>query len=293
MIYRKKILLALVELFGGELSATDFQKLLFILSQEQIDNKFEFIPYKYGCFSFQAMADKNKLINEGYLEHSNNWRATSKNTNFITALNEPDRKLLQELKNKFGNCSTAELIRHVYKNYPYFAINSEIASKYSSVEELEVIDKLRPTQKNMCLFTIGYEGRSLERYLNTLILSNIKVLCDVRKNPMSRKYGFAKRTLQNACETVNIKYLHLPELGIVSEKRKSLKSQADYDKLFIEYEKTVLPVEKRAVKFIHSLLLTFSRVALTCYEALPDQCHRTRVANAVHSIEETIPLKHL
>ena len=125
------------------------------------------------------------------------------------------------------------------------------------------------------------------------IQKNIKVLCDVRKNPLSRKYGFAKKTLQNACESVNIKYIHLPELGIVSDKRKNLNNQTDYDNLFDEYEKTILPLQNKAIILIHDLLNNYGRVALTCYEALPKQCHRTRVAIAVHDIEKSIPLKHL
>jgi len=269
MIYRKKILLALTELFGGELTATDFQKLLFIFSIEQTESKFDFVPYKYGCFSFQSMADKNKLIKEGYLHNIKNWKLRSNNENFLLTLNSSDRKQLKLLKQKFGKLSTNDLIRHVYLNYPYFAVNSEIASKHLSKKEFNVINKVKPRNDEVNLFTIGYEGRSLERYLNLLIQNNISVLCDVRKNPLSRKYGFSKKTLQNACEAVNIKYIHLPELGIISEKRKSLHSQKDYDDLFLEYERKIIPNQKKEVNFIFSLIKNYGRVAITCYEALP------------------------
>ncbi len=293
MVYRKKILLALIEEFGGELSPTDLQKLLFILSDKQIDSKFDFVPYKFGCFSFQAMADKNNLIKEGYLENTKNWKTIITNANYIDTLKDDDKKSIQKLKLQYKNASTNDLIRYVYLNYPYFAINSEIAHKHLSSNELKLIEKFRPKDSNESLFTIGYEGRSLEKYLNILIKENIKVLCDVRKNPLSRKYGFAKKTLQNACESVNIKYIHLPELGIVSDKRKNLKSQADYDSLFIDYEKTVLPNQNKAIQLIYDLQKNYGRVALTCYEEMPKQCHRTRVANVVHNLENSIPLKHL
>ena len=94
MIYRKNILLAIVEIFGGELNATDFQKLLFIFSENQLERKFDFVPYKFGCFSFQSMADKNKLINEGYLKSTKSWKLASNNFKFKSKLNEPDRELL-------------------------------------------------------------------------------------------------------------------------------------------------------------------------------------------------------
>jgi uncharacterized protein (DUF488 family) len=143
------------------------------------------------------------------------------------------------------------------------------------------------------LFTIGYEGKSLESYLNILIRNNIKVLCDVRKNPLSRKYGFSEKTLQNACEAVHIKYIHIPELGIVSEKRKNLNSQQDYDLLFKEYEETVLPNQKNSLSHIKDLVKEYKRVSLTCYEASATQCHRSRVANKIHYNNKDVPLKHL
>lgn len=293
MLYRKKILLAIVELFGNEISATDFQKILFLFSEKQTDRKYDFVPYKYGCFSFQAMADKNSLIKEGYLANTRNWKINFEHANFNHTLEETDRKILSKLKLQIGTLSTNELIRHVYLNYPYFAINSEIVSKHLNSTEIEIVNRFRPKTATEGIFTIGYEGRSLESYLNILIRQNVKILCDVRKNPLSRKYGFAKKTLQNACESVNIKYIHLPELGIVSEKRKNLNTQIDYDNLFVDYEKEVIPNQQKEIKLIHSLIKTYGRVALTCYEALPKQCHRTRVANAIHSLDVKIPIIHL
>ena len=47
----------------------------------------------------------------------------------------------------------------------------------------------------------------------------IGLLCDVRKNPLSRKFGFSKKKLKHITETVGIKYVHIPELGIESDKR--------------------------------------------------------------------------
>ena len=293
MIYRKNIILAIVESFGGEVSATDFQKLLFLFSEQQKEKNFDFVPYKFGCFSFQTMADKNKLIKEGYLENTKSWKAKSSKSNFRSNLKESDRKILTKLKAKFGHYSTNDLIRYIYINFPYYAINSEIAFKFLTREEFEIIEKLKPKNEEQTLFTIGYEGKSIEQYLNILIQQNIKVLCDVRKNPLSRKYGFAKRTLQKACESVNIKYLHLPELGIVSEKRKNLKSQNDYDLLFFEYENTILSEQKKVICFISSVYSTYGRIALTCYESSPKQCHRTRVANAVLALDNEISICHL
>lgn len=130
------------------------------------------------------------------------------------------------------------------------------------------------------IVTLGYEGRTLESYLNELLRAGVTVLCDVRRNPLRRKYGFAKSTLSRGCEGVGIRYEHLPQLGIASEQRRSLDTQADYDALFEEYERTSLPHQAAALATIAKWAET-ERVALTCYERLPAQCHRHCVADAL------------
>ncbi|MEO1519008.1 MAG: DUF488 domain-containing protein, partial [Bacteroidota bacterium] len=62
MYYRRKIILGLLEVFQGKLNKTDFQKLLMILSKHQEKPAFEFVPYKFGCFSFQSYADIRTMI---------------------------------------------------------------------------------------------------------------------------------------------------------------------------------------------------------------------------------------
>ena len=109
--------------------------------------------------------------------------------------------------------------------------------------------------------------------------TDVIVLCDVRRNPLSRKYGFSKKILmQKSCEGVGIRYEHLPELGIASEDRRSLTSQEDYDALFDVYERETLPNQVDALKTIMDWIGKGERVALTCYERLPKQCHRACVA---------------
>jgi uncharacterized protein (DUF488 family) len=135
------------------------------------------------------------------------------------------------------------------------------------------------------LLTIGYEGKSLENYLNLLLRASVTVLCDVRRNPLSRKYGFAKSTLRQACDGVGIRYEHLPELGIDSAERRELNTQADYDALFAVYERESLPHQAAALAKIRGWIKADGeRVALTCYEAEPCQCHRHCVAEALERL---------
>ncbi|HBN05224.1 MAG TPA: hypothetical protein DD434_05475, partial [Bacteroidales bacterium] len=66
MYYRRKILLALLSLFGGKLTAKQLQKYLFLFTRLQDTKSFDFVPYHYGCFSFQANQDIATLTTYGY-----------------------------------------------------------------------------------------------------------------------------------------------------------------------------------------------------------------------------------
>jgi uncharacterized protein (DUF488 family) len=142
-------------------------------------------------------------------------------------------------------------------------------------EELIKIEneKQKCIYKSTTLFTIGYEGITIEAYINKLIQNDIRLLCDVRNNPVSRKFGFSKTTLSSILQELGIFYVHIPELGIVSEKRKNLKEQTDYKALFDDYNKA-LPEKKMYVDQLFALLCDQKRIALTCFEKDPNLCHR-------------------
>ncbi len=298
MYYRRKIILALLSVFDGQLTAKQFQKYLFLFTRKQETKSFDFIPYRYGCFSFQANQDVATLTNYGYCKITEirkvRFFELTKNDNFINTLKPEDRKSLLDIKEQFGNLSQKELIRYTYRQYPYYAIKSVIAENLLNSTELNAIELKKQHYSEKQLFTIGYEGISLETYINKLIINDVNVLCDVRKNAYSQKYGFSKKTLELACKSVDIEYIHIPDLGIVSDKRQELHTQADYDILFQEYEKTTLKENKASLLVIRNLLDKGKRVALTCFEKDPKQCHRTCVANALMQLPDTdYQLKYL
>lgn len=282
MYYRQKLLLALLQVFGGRLPKIDLQKYLFLFTEKhQKDKSYEFIPYNYGCFSFQSYADRKKLIDVGAIKEDAEYWELADETDYLSLIAAEDRKNLLPFKEKYKDVKGRNLVREVYRLYPYYAVNSEISTELMDRDELERIKRAEPSQTDYGFFTIGYEGKSFENYLNRLVKNNVRVLCDVRKNAISRKYGFSKKTLSETLEKIGIGYVHMPELGIVSEKRRDLSSQADYDLLFNEYEVSVLMENKDALERLHGILLKHRRVAITCFEANHLMCHRNRVAKAL------------
>jgi uncharacterized protein (DUF488 family) len=294
MYYRRKILLALMQAFEGELDKMSLQKLLFLLSRKQKEKAFHFVPYKFGCFSFQANADLGTMVKYNLVSESgNNWKKAD-NIDYLKGLKADDQVSIRSIKNQFGTYSKDELILLTYRNYPYYAINSIIAKNLLNAVELNELEKQKPIKPEIVLFTIGYEGISLEEYLNKLIINDVRVLCDVRKNSLSMKYGFSKNQLQLACKGVGIEYVHIPEVGIASDKRQELNTQADYDKLFAFYKADVLKEHAEKQNEILSLLQTKRRVALSCFEANICQCHRKHLAESIAQMEGfNYELKHL
>ena len=58
---RQRLLLTLLDAVGEPVGNTDFQKLLFLYTQEcETRPSYDFVPYKFGAFSFTSYADKRK-----------------------------------------------------------------------------------------------------------------------------------------------------------------------------------------------------------------------------------------
>lgn len=285
MFYRRKIILALLQLFDGQLDKIRLQKLLFLFAKKQAKAEYDFIPYKFGCYSYSANADMTAMVSRGFLTEDEKTFAKKDPSDYLKQLKPADLKLLQEVKTNYGKKSANALMKHTYINFPFYAIKSEVAENILSQEELEKVTKAKPKSNKTVLFTIGYEGISLEEYLVRLLKNDVKVLVDVRNNPLSMKYGFSKSQLKKYCASVGIDYVHIPEVGIQGDQRQELTTQSDYDKLFAVYRKNNLTQTTAHQTEILKLLKQHKRIALTCFEANICQCHRKHLAEAI----ETLP----
>jgi uncharacterized protein (DUF488 family) len=281
---RPRLLLTLLDAFGGEMGNRDFQKLLFLYTQEfEAEPSYDFVPFKYGGFSFTSYADRRRLIEGEFLvADEDSWKLTAEGEKAAVRKGE-ERLLVDRFCRAHAALRGIDLQMHAYKRHPYYAIRSEILETVLPEQvDQDRVNAVRPVPRSPGLVTIGYEGKSLEGYLNQLLNDGVTLLCDVRLNPISRKYGFSKSALSDACMKLGIRYEHLPELGVASEQRQDLKTQADYDTLFETYESVDLPKQSEAVKKIVRWIESEGyRIALTCFEARPEQCHRHCVAEAV------------
>ena len=221
---RQRLLLGLLDALGGKAGRLDFQKLLFLYCQEDgAGGAYEFVPYKFGAFSFTSYADWRKLVERGLLADDEElWRLTDEGRKIVGRVGD---LRLSTFARRHRDLRGEALVAETYRRFPYYATRSEIADRVLRGDDVALmrIEKSRPASKAPRLATIGYEGRTIESYLNELLRSSVTLLCDVRRNALSRKYGFAKSTLSTGCAGVGIRYEHLPELGIASDQRRNLR----------------------------------------------------------------------
>ncbi len=286
MFYRRKIIMALLQTFEGNLEKISLQKLLFLFTSRQSKPEYDFVPFHYGCYSFSANADLTAMVKHGLVTENTTSIAKADKVNYTTSLTSDDKKILLEIHNIYGKLSANALMKLTYLNYQYYAINSKKAKEILTEEQYQRVIAAKPENSDTTLFTIGYESVSLEAYLNKLIKNDVKVLVDVRNNPVSMKYGFSKNQLSKFCESLNIEYLHIPELGIQSEQRQQLDTQSDYDRLFDVYKTKNLKSTTSYQKELLNLLIEKKRIALTCFEANICQCHRKHLAEAITQLPE-------
>jgi uncharacterized protein (DUF488 family) len=276
----------ILQQIGFTTSALQMMKWAFLLSQETPSRGgktfYHFIPYKYGPYSFTLQQERDALIRNGYLEGSDDRYWTLTNIGRSLEINLPVNVAedIQYIMSEYGRFSSQKLIELVYNQYSWFTANSVMAGKRR---------RNRPVAES-AIHTAGYEGRTVDEFLNLLMESGIARLIDVRFNPVSRRYGFHKSTLSRLCGYLDIDYQHLPELGIPGSERGSLAVAGGHQALFVGYQQG-LESKGAALSRVVDLLRGQPSV-LVCMEADPQFCHRNVLAKYLAS-SINLPVKHL
>ena len=115
------------------------------------------------------------------------------------------------------------------------------------------------------LFTIGYQGQSIDSFLELLLAHGVAHVLDVRHRPYSRKPDFSKKRLSAHLATVGLGYTHLADLGTPKALRDEVRLSHDYGAFFAAMEP----------------LIAAQPAALLCFEASHAECHRLTVATAL------------
>jgi len=284
MLNRQKSLLYMIEQAGRPVTHLEMTKWAFLLAHEMPSRGgtafYQFLPYQRGPFSFCLYREVDGLVHDGYLaDEDKAWRVVEDVERATGDLPHLVRDDAARVVQRFRDKDSASLTDYVYERFPWYTVNSTIRKL-----------QLRPVAAN-AVFTVGYEGRLVDGFLDLLLRSGIRHLIDVRSNPVARRYGFHKRTLDRLCGKVQIRYSHFPELGIPSDMRKGISEAIEYEALFSRYETDILPRKRTAVAQV-AALMEEGPAALMCMEADPARCHRSRLATWI-ARATALPVHHL
>ncbi len=270
---RHKVLLNTIEVLNKNNihSRRAIVKSQFLLKEEQGMAEempfYHFFAYKQGPFSHLCFDDLRKLRDNDLIDEEE----TTLTKEGKDVLNKAGREHEPAIKSMLKSFPDEKKITdYVYKKYPQYTIRSELIGQ-------------KPKKAKPGFFTIGYEGKDIDQFLNALVSNQIELLIDIRRNPFSMNFIYIKDALMKELKDVGIDYLHIPELGIESEERKNLNTKADYEKLFEKY-RHALPIKEVYINRIIELGTT-KRVALLCFEADNNFCHRGEVAKVIKSRE--------
>jgi uncharacterized protein (DUF488 family) len=132
----------------------------------------------------------------------------------------------------------------------------------------------------MRIYTIGYEGTTMEEFLAALKGAGVERLIDVRALPLSRRPGFSKTPLRGALEAAGIEYVHLKALGTPAEGRSAARAGRHDDLERIYAAQLELP--EAIVQGAQMLELAAEKPsALLCFEREPEHCHRSLLLTEV------------
>ncbi len=136
----------------------------------------------------------------------------------------------------------------------------------------------------MNVFTIGYEGSTLDELIYALNGNFVQTLIDVRYIPLSRRVGFSKGALSDALEAEGMKYRHFKSLGCPSVIRDVYREDGNWESYSRKY-KQYLATQATAVDELYDLVTT-STCCLLCFERDVHRCHRMYVADRLVELSE-------
>lgn len=126
------------------------------------------------------------------------------------------------------------------------------------------------------LFTSGYEGETINGFIEKILNNGVETIIDIRENPFSRKPGFSKKIFQKVLTDRGIEYLHFKELGTPKPLRKFLADVGDYQTFFEEYKNFLMEFQDSIDDIVE--IGSQKNICLLCFEKDPHYCHRKVIA---------------
>lgn len=141
------------------------------------------------------------------------------------------------------------------------------------------------------LFTVGYEGRSLDELIDDLVGAGVERLVDVRELPLSRRRGFSKTALGEALRAAGIEYVHVKALGNPKSNRERYWA-GDVKGGAAVYRKHLNNGSRWALLELAESLGA-DQACLLCFERDHTECHRDVIVEALQELQPDLAVSHL
>jgi len=140
--------------------------------------------------------------------------------------------------------------------------------------------------------TVGHSSRTMPELIAILQAHAIDLVVDVRTMPRSRfNPQFNKDDMPGPLSEAGIGYRHLPELGGLRKPRADSTNTAWENASFRGYADYMqTPAFENGLRQLLELAAEH-RTAVMCAEAVPWQCHRSLIADALSA--KGVPVKHI
>jgi uncharacterized protein (DUF488 family) len=129
------------------------------------------------------------------------------------------------------------------------------------------------------IFTLGYQQRSLDEFIEILRDQEISVLVDVRETAWSHKRGFSKSALSQALAEAGIEYVHAKFAGNPKNLRRSATTHHECLQKYAAYLDDSDQIVDAFDELVTAMIAEGKKVCLTCFERHADDCHRSIIAD--------------
>lgn len=130
------------------------------------------------------------------------------------------------------------------------------------------------------IVSVGYEGRTIESFVDDLVRAGVKTVADVRLNAISRKAGFSKTRLREALAAAGIDYRHMRSLGNAKENRRPFWEGRAEEGRRVFRQRLQSPEAESSLDELATLVRE-QVVAVLCFESDVEKCHRKVIIDEV------------
>jgi hypothetical protein len=276
VLKRRTLLLSMLSELSKPVTTNRLHLLVALLSVNEANPSWYFIPTDRGPFSVDLLHDLRAFEKAKFVQIDEGGVSVDQavGEKELSSLDTENLELLYKTIDSYAAMQDDLLLDHALLSRPFWGIRTK--RKGAEIQQIrqQVSSAIRG------LYTLGYEGLSIDSFINLLLMVDVQQVIDVREFAFSRRSEYAKKNLDEALSLAGITYTGVPEVGIPTKARKEILEDKSKEELLAYYESEILPDTGPYADEVARLVRKHN-IALICHEEDPGQCHRSLFAASV------------